>query len=597
MALGVLLLAAGIGFWLTRGGRRAWLYVAACSLLSGAVLSDRTPSGAWVLLTEGSSEAQRAALGSRPTEPARILDLASPHRTRELPGAETRRDLAYWFRSAQEEPTSVEVFGWGLHAWDWRRLDRSVDRFEPPGPLRGLSEIYWSRQLRLGEPLELSGFLRQEGTLRLIGPAGEEDAASIEVTEGVDGAAFRLGTVPRAAGRLLFRLQFESSDGTISTRDIPVAVEPAQTPAVLWLESAPSFESRAVRNWLTDLGAPVAVGARITRGRDRWQQANLGLDPELSTERVLDHLDRFDLLVLDLQSWPDLTISQRQRIEQEIVQDGLGLLVLFGGSNPLPPIELPLAGLEPLADDGAVEPRPLRLWWAGAESQTPLLPGLERGWRLDGETQPLVVSDGGTALAAWRPWGRGRVAGSQLGETFPWLLQGEGKAHHRLWSHLIEELARPGRGERWRWRSGPVLRDQPLDLVLQTAATPPEITLTDPTGHQARLAPWQEVDHWRVTWRPRATGWHRLATTESEAWLFVSPPTDWTDWDRAERYRATQTATRALEAPEPPPTPAPRPAPWFWALGTLLLLLVWTAEGLGWWARSSGSGTQVGEEP
>ncbi|MBZ0112868.1 MAG: hypothetical protein K8J08_10435 [Thermoanaerobaculia bacterium] len=568
----------------TRSALRAALFLLAWLALIAATLFHReTATGPRVLLTEGSNEVAVRALEVR--APGRVVALDGRDWTGILPTIESRRDLAAWLAESQDPSAPVEVLGWGLHAWDWTRLDLAVSRFEPPSPATGITEIAWPRELQLGAPLEVVGRLSAEGLsqVRLIGPAGEEAATEIDgVPAAGSGAApeatwFRLQAVPRTTGRLIYELEVDSPGQGPSRREIAVWVRQPSLPAVLWLEAAPTFESRAVRDWLTALGAPVAVSSQISRGRSRWQYANLERGASVEGEVSTGDLSRFDLLVVDPPSWRRLSRSAREEIETEVRGSGLGILVLTDPETVLDGTDLPLRGFA--VEDGPNEPpHPLHLSWDEAAPGVPPLVGSGQGWRIDDTILPLVFEEGGSTVVAWRQMGAGRVAASRLRETYPWILGGEATHHRSFWSRILEELARPLAGERWSWRSGPVLLDQPLDVSLETAESKPEIDLVEPSDQRSRLAAWQELDGWRLTLHPREAGWHRLETADSGTWFFVSRPDAWMDWDRAARTRATEARRVAVETLD---------ADWpkdrlFAVLGILLLALVWADERLAW---------------
>ena len=610
--------AVGIGVWLTLGrplagssepqvegkrgplfGLRRWaravLFLLAWTVIVSAVLSSWTKSGPRVILTEGSNEELVTDLEAR--KPREVVALDGGRWSEKLPAVEPREDLAVWLDETSvgvQDP--IEVLGWGLHAWDWKRLELSVSRFEPPGKPLGLTEIVWPREVSLGAAVEVVGRLAGEGPhqVRLVGPGGVEDATEFDA--GSDPTGFRVEAVPRIVGRTIYRLEIEDSDQNVEQREIALWVRESSFPAVLWIEQAPSFESREVRNWLTALGASIAVGSQITRGRSRWQQANF--EPALETPKSQNStlavdLGRVDLLVIDPESWRRLGAPDRKRIEVEVSDSGLGVLVLNGGGVVGDIEDLPIAGLVPeegpigaivplgetSGDRWSGEPRPVHLTWDGAEDRVPPLLGLGHGWRDSATVHPLVVQPGGSSLVAWQTVGKGRVAGSRIHDTYSWILGGEAAHHRSFWSLLLRELARPVSGERWRLRAGPVLLDQPLDVWLDTGELEPEIFLIEPSGVRSRLSPWQELIGWRVTVHPREAGWHRVESAHSQTWVYVSAPTQWIDWDRAQRFRATSAAS--LGGQETQRTTGSR-APWFFVVGLLLLVLVWVDERLSW---------------
>ena len=553
-----------------RGWRLAAIVLAALALgwlVAQPTIERRIDRGSALVLTEGAT--RRLA-----EESGWTIDRGTP--TVVLPGADTwitgtveTPDLATYLRH-HPEVARLQVLGGGLEPWDLEGLPVPVDLAATPPSNLGVGVVMWSRVLVAGDPLQVTGSLsapqESQSELRLVGPDGAE--TSLERAAGAENGIvpFSLELTPPGLGRFLYDLVVEEAEGRAKTiGSIDVQVREADPPAVLWLEGAPSFETRFVKEWLVGLGGELAIRSRVSRDRYHFEYHHLDrLRLDLLTPDVLE---QFDLLVVDQRSWLLLTPAERVLVTEAVEEWGLGLLLrLDPGAETSVAVELPLGftasrleGVEhllvqspaaPGGGSGILETAPFELEWGSG-------------------TTPLFEDRAGRLLAMARPLGRGTVGGTLLRQTYPWILDGEPAAHHRYWSRLLEVLSRPSTKPRWQLRPGPILVDEPLDL---------ELLLSDGSGDLPAVA-YGPVDQksmpvamrqdplqpgrWTARVWPSATGWHRVETGGATLEFWVAEGEAWHEWRRARRERATRLAAARRTTEHQPTTalvrvPAPR---------------------------------------
>jgi hypothetical protein len=335
---------------------------------------------------------------------------------------------------------TLTVAGHGLEAAQWQRFpdDLTID-FNPP-PLSGLVASAWQRSLPQGEPLIVTGRYadvpsENATTIELLDPAGLTVAAH----DLLSGDAFELITRPKAPGLLEYRLRVLGKEGELHTEPVPVYVRSGERPLLYVLQSAPSFETRQLRNWAGDSSATLVVDTVITKDRELRQLVNAG---QLADDRLSPALLGITgLSVVDGRAWAGLDGGRRAWFDAA-VREGMGLLIL-ADSDLAAHLEQddPLLQGFGLAErereqDGYVPE------WQGLQSEQQLaLPGLEL---VNREGAALTRIESGEVVEAYRNVGLGRVAVSILRERHRWLTSGDDATYTAYWARLMGRLGRPG---------------------------------------------------------------------------------------------------------------------------------------------------------
>ena len=449
---------------------------------------------------------------------------------------------------------TLTVTGHGLEAAQWRRFpgDLVID-FDPP-PLGGLVSAAWQRSLRQGEPLIVTGrYLdvpsEDATTIELLDPAG----LTVATHDLLSGDAFELITRPKAPGLLEYRLRALGKAGQLHAEPVPVHVRSGERPLLYVLQSAPSFETRQLRNWAGDSGATVVVDTVITRGRELRQLVNAD---RLADDRLSPSLlGPAGLAVVDGRAWAGLDTERRAWFEAA-VREGMGLLILADDdlAEYLEEDDTLLQGFG-LAErerdaDGYV---PV---WEGSQSEQRLpLPGLELVHR-DGAALTRIES--GEVVEAYRNFGLGRVAISVLRERHRWLTSGDEATYTAYWARLMGRLGRPGplpyllppADDNWP-RPGRLVRLCAMagdnEVSFEVAPLQGQPTLELGSAAPSVGGPRRCAAFW-----PGQAGWHRVRLHagdadewRSEAYFYVFGEHEWqTQW----RYSRQQATLRRASA-------------------------------------------------
>jgi hypothetical protein len=441
-----------------------------------------------------------------------------------------------------------------------------------------VTRLAWPSSVSLGEPVTVAGTIGPGRRVKLAGPGGPSDSTSA----GPDGR-FRMADLPRNAGRYLYVLE---ADGA-APETLGVHVTPPVPPRVLVIAGAPSFEARALREWLARGGGVVAVRTAVSR--ERWHTQFINREPTALVPLTGSVLDQFDVAVTDARTLADLPAREQATLERAIRETGLGLVVIGTGdagrgttrrdASPASAIPHPSSLLTrfvttPIPELGERSVRPVL---AGIATPQVAVPAEAAALR-DGFAVETVLRDGaGVGIVQAAPRGAGTVALSLVDGTSRWLRAGEPGVYASYWSRVLRRTARAPVA--WRAADAPRVVDRPV--ILTGPADRDVLLVVAPSG--ARDSVYVAADpldpaRARGTYWPRDAGWHEAAG----AVFHVRGAGAWAGVDAGERVAATARAiARApLAAAAPPAREERRPVPLTWAFVLFVL-----ATGYLWMSR------------
>ena len=502
-------------------------------------------------------------------------------------------DVATW-RRRFPEVGRLRLLGDGLEPAELPALAGLRVEFAP-GPAstdgrRAVRSLRCPRVLAAGEPLVIEGVLAGlpaggSSTLTLETPDGTSTTADTAPADADGAAGFILrAPAPAAAGRWPVRLR--SRDDAIDAT-LGVEVRTPALPRVLVLESAPRFDTAALRRWYEEAGG--VLRARLRVGQDRYRFFAAAGSPAGEFD-ALDAalLAGCDLVVADARALAALPAPERDILRAAVTDTGLGLLALADDAVMPPAAPAPDRAwifpwtVRPSGDaagpDADAEHLARPDWpGLGSPAEIPLpVPPCEIVLR-SGQAG-VVRDDQGRTLAAAAACGRGTVALTLVRETGRWRRADAPGLFAGYWSTLFSRVARPlENSARWTLSDGddgPVFVDRPLDFVWSGAADapPPTARINDESDTPpVALAPAADSlapGRWQATFWPRRAGWHHLASVDGGASLdfLVSSVESWPEL-AAERRRSA-TIRFAARTPDrssaiAPAEPSPVPAGWW----------------------------------
>lgn len=509
-----ILLAAGLVWQELRRANKRWLFwrvlaiVVACTALACIALPVRythtvnsTDQHKIILLTLG-FEADSISKNVQPVTFDPVVKKAYP-KTQLITSDEINKT------------DQVNVYGYGLNDFELERLGNRSLVFHPVTTPAGLTNISYTDKLKTGERLRVQGNYHntsaQKVKLVLRGLSTGLDSVTVAANTQSN---FELGNLPKSTGRLVYTLLAD----TAIQGSLPVQIDPVKPLKVLILSASPDFETRFLKNWLSENGYAVASRAAISKDKFNTDFVNI---PQFALDRLsVSTLNKFDVVIGDLSVLNNLSEPESAALKQEVTDNGLGVIVKADSTGKASWLQTAF----PVDRPSGKEPAPASLIINGAKSGNKLSPGSAYINYRNG-TQPLVTGVQNHILANSTLAGSGKIIFTTLNNTFSWMLKGDQADYTALWSALISKAARKN-NDPANYVSVPALPfiNEPVQLMLKNnKLSPVNMAGADVPSVQNPNIPFE----WRVLYRPTTAGWQPARQNGALNWWYVYPKTDW----------------------------------------------------------------------
>lgn len=384
-------------------------------------------------------------------------------------------------------PKMLKIVGDGLNEKQWQQLDfiniNGVElAFLPSKKLLGVIELNWPKELYLGQTMKLVGKLQKPGTdkenyqLSLF-----YNKQLIDSTSAAEDGSFSLKTSTKISGLFNYQLVLNrqsmesSSANTVDSttekasgitsneallskaeliEDIAVSVLGSSKPRVIIKQSAPSFETRQLKQWLVQANSPVKVIIKISK--NKWSQQRINFDESEksvskssnSHQLTTNLLNEADLLILDSRALLNLELTELSALELA-VKEGLGLYInidesLLQTSQLMKDKSMNL--LTSFAFQSlTLEQNQVMPLWPGQNAIDIESPAMTRAVAIDitaRHGQVLVESADGRQLVVNQQFGLGNVAISTLTQTYPWALESGEVFYSQYWQTILSKVTR-----------------------------------------------------------------------------------------------------------------------------------------------------------
>ena len=485
------------------------------------------------------------------------------------------------------EPTlqHLVVIGDGMTMQQWQRFKQRKGSNDPAisvtlkkgSAVTGLVSMRWQRQLNRGQWQRVSGVLQvapaeAKGNLQqtLYHVYLKDPAGQVVAQQAVrDGETFELLVNVKTEGLWQYQLALAkaSDDITVVEENLAFEVTRPSLAKLLIRQSAPSFETRHVKNWAVEQGAQVTVETQISKNRYISQHANYPQEDrsdektaQVDSFDTLSTLNQYDLLIIDARGL--MKLSQRQQDNLAVaVKRGLGVLVI-GDSTLFTENNLPGVLNQFRISHGST-----------IESDQSLL-----SWQFDQAGEPLNViaadipaSSGfslvkgaeGRVIVPGIHWGLGKVAISLTNQTYQWRTAGQRQLYSRYWQFLFESLARqslapyllPVENDHLNIARQPLPRCFSVNENLYSRLADYALRYEGAEGKPVALIP--QVDEVNQNMAcgviyPASSGWQRITLSANEETLshslYVYNESDWSAWQQQRKHSAGKRMQSVMQA-------------------------------------------------
>jgi hypothetical protein len=415
--------------------------------------------------------------------------------------------------------TKMHVFGYGLTETELNQLDNLPVVFHPALAPEGITATSWNQKLKAGETLRVQGRYKNDSSkpvkLILKGLNSGLDTATIPAKTYTD---FELTAVPKNAGRAVYHLQVTSGTDTLANENLPIQIDPIKPLKILILSASPDFETKFLKNWLSENGFSVAVRSAISK--DKFSSEYVNMQP-----LKIDHLnngllDKFDLVIGDL----SVLKSESVLLNWQVTQKGLGIIIRADSSSKAASW---LQNDFPVEKINVKESPSVFVFINGKKGKSAGLKIEPVFIRSKVGTQPLVNDMQNRILANSSLAGAGRLVCTTVNNTSGWVLAGDKDDYSAFWSLLISKAARKTPdNENWSVGSQLPVLNEPVQLQLETSSNPGQIK-----SDNSIVAPAQNplmAFEWVNEYWPSAAGWHSIKQNNGQpAWWYAYGKNEW----------------------------------------------------------------------
>ena len=455
---------------------------------------------------------------------------------------------------------SIALTGHGLRAAQWDDLPARPLRWT--APQGDLLRLDFPHTLALGRSFVLSAqhTVAQPGwRLQLLAENGQVLAESSKQS-----APLTLSWQPPLAEHLVLQARLLDAAGkAVAQGPVPLDVTPPVPLQIIGRFGAPSFDTRALNQLLTDSSAVLDWQTTLGKGLSRTESARADL-AEPSAQ------------VIDGAWFEALPAAARAAL---LAQTGQGVpLIILGGNAGDAAIWQRELALRLLPQSATTEKEDLRQFNLGGE-QLAMPPALLNPADRPGGAWSAAAADSKGRPWLWqRSWQQGRISWVGVSD---WHRYGiSSPAALGQWWQVLFDKAAAGATQKIRWQQSDPMPVAGLrtEICAQGAEAGAALHIDGQaaTAWQARRSRAESVC---AAFWPQQPGWLTLRSGQAQHRIYIHAAGDWPQWQNARRQDAT--ARYAARTPEPAGASSPRaPLPsWPFALVFAAgMLLLWQRE-------------------
>lgn len=431
--------------------------------------------------------------------------------------------------------SEIHLFGQGLNQADLTRLRGHLLVFHQSEPPKGIVELESKPTVVIGESLLVKGLVR--GNFERLHFKANEIAVD-SLTNLKEETRFEFSFTPKQLGKLNLSLVLDGKEEKWGA-----VVLPFKPLSVLVLQSKPTFESKYLKNFLTEKGYRFAVRMMVGKARYREEFWNLPSQSLVPLSRKV--LSRFDVVMIDGETLAMLMPSERRAFESAVTQEGLGVFITEVDS-----------ALQQQASLKFFQPFRFRPHQAREQSvsgkQFRSSPITLEAFTIAENVgvQSLLQDSDGRSVASFCQKGFGRIGISLVQNVYQWKLSGKPSVYAAYWAHLFSAIAKRASETAI---SVPTIsiEHEPIEFRVQTVLESPRVFIQE--NSQKTFVPLRQEMLNRTAWHGRywasKSGWIAFKVNgEEQCWAFVSDETAFEALRKETRRKET---LKAIEQNEP----------------------------------------------
>ena len=454
---------------------------------------------------------------------------------------------------AWNEPRLEEVFviGNGISSYELATFDSLKTTFLLNDLPEGITKIGYQKTVRQDEVFNIQGEYHHTNDsifwLVLEGQSGATDSLKIDTAQT---HFFDLKQRVKKPGRYLFHLVVKDKNGRERQREhFPAFVLPKEKLDIVIINLAPSFESKYLKNTLSDKGHRVAVRSTITRGKFRTEFVNQ--DPINLNEISRELLAETDIFVTTIGALEKLNSTELDEI-QRAIRRGMGCIIW--GDNEVLNSKLASSQKRFFLDFELIKSQEKTIEIIDYQNNTKEKINLPVS-KFSFTKKEKIIAEG---AAAYTRQGEGSIALLRSNQTYKMRLDGKKDLYNALWSEILSAANRPKKtDDEWTLKNTNLaFTEQPTDLQLTTTSTNPIGEITTPNKEKTTFYLTQHPynpEQWQGRIWLRETGWHTLQTRSRPRDthdLYTHAHTrDWQTLQITQKIRANQ-AHQIQKSPE-----------------------------------------------
>lgn len=333
---------------------------------------------------------------------------------------------------------------------------------------------------------------------------------------------------PKQAGFFLNELVLKDSlSQIIEAEKLPIIVEDNESLSIIQLNAFPNFESNSLKNWLKEKGHSILLRSNISKDKYRYDFINQKrFDWSQLTNSLLQ---KNDLLILDTQSFRQLSDKEKQRLKIAI-KNGLSILTW---SNQLDDLEN-LIAQESLFKSLKLQRNKSLESLVSLKNQKVKVATFPAHIQQRNTIKPILEDTYGNSLVAFDRLELGKVGISLLSETYPFILEGKTSTYDLLWTQILNAFTEKNiQRNVWSASQSPLIfPNTPTLLQLNTSENKPfgQVFFEDSLVSDVSLKQDAFISSkWSGNFWFNRSGWHQLSTEKNtlKQPFYVFSEDDW----------------------------------------------------------------------